>query len=416
MSVKITALNIENVKRVRAVHLTPAESGLTVIGGRNGAGKTSVLDAIAWTLGGAKYAPSDAGRDGAATPPATRIELSNGLIVERKGRNAALKVTDPSGQKAGQALLDSFVSAFALDIPAFMTASPKEKAEVLLQAIGVGDELAKYAAHEADLRQERLVTGRALREAEGHANALPSYPDVGEDAPRMTDLTAEYEAAVTDATRYQKAVDDLQSLRAEIARKRETIQELKAKIEELEEAVSDHEMELAERESWIEGITLPDVNAIRARMSDAEATAEKAAANRAKREALAKAEELRKRHAQLEADIDGIRSARARLLEDATLPLPGVSVDGGELTYQGKKWDCMSGSEQLRVATAISSQINPNCGFVLIDKLEQMDPDTLHEFGVWAESLGLQIIATRVGAGDGCSIIIEDGEAINADG
>lgn len=416
MSVKITALNVENVKRVRAVHLTPAESGLTVIGGRNGAGKTSVLDAIAWTLGGAKFAPSDAGRDGAATPPATRIELSNGLIVERKGRNAALKVTDPSGQKAGQALLDSFVSAFALDIPAFLQASPKEKAEVLLQAIGVGDELAKYAAHDADLRQERLVTGRALREAEGHANALPSYPEVGEDAPRMTDLTAEYEAAVTDATRYQKAVDDLQSLRAEIARKRETIQELKAKIEELEEAVSDHEMELAERESWIEGITPPDVNAIRARMSDAEATAEKAAANRAKREALAKAEELRKRHAQLEADIDGIRSARARLLEDATLPLPGVSVDGGELTYQGKRWDCMSGAEQLRVATAISSQINPECGFVLIDKLEQMDPDTLQEFGAWAESLGLQIIATRVGTGDGCSIVIEDGEVGHAEG
>ena len=175
-------------------------------------------------------------------------------------------------------------------------------------------------------------------------------------------------------------------------------------------------MELAERESWIEGITPPDVNAIRARMRDAEATAEKAAANRAKREALAKAEELRKRHAQLEADIDGLRSARARLLDEATLPLPGVSVDGGELTYQGKRWDCMSGSEQLRVATAISSQINPECGFVLIDKLEQMDPDTLQEFGVWAESLGLQIIATRVGAGDGCSIIIEDGEAINADG
>ena len=144
----------------------------------------------------------------------------------------------PERRKAGQALLDSFVSTFALDLPAFLQASAKEKAEVLLQAIGVGDELAKYAAHEADLRQERLVTGRALREAEGHANSLPSYPDVGEDAPRMTDLAAEYEAAVTDATRYHEAVDDLETLRAEMARKRETIEELKAKIEELEEAVS----------------------------------------------------------------------------------------------------------------------------------------------------------------------------------
>jgi DNA repair ATPase RecN len=416
MSVKITALNVENVKRVRAVHLTPAESGLTVIGGRNGAGKTSLLDAIAWTLGGAKYAPSDAGRDGAATPPATRIEMSNGLIVERKGRNAALKVTDPSGQRAGQALLDSFVSAFALDLPAFMAASPKEKAEALLQTIGVGDELEELAAREDELRQERLVTGRALREAEGHAKELPSYPEAGEDAAHLTDLAAEYEAAVTDAARYHEAADDLYNLRAMIAGKREMIGDLKAKLEELEKAVSDHEMELAERKAWIADVTPPDVDAIRARMRDAEAMAEKASANRAKREALAKAEDLRKRHAELERDIDGVRTARARLLEDATLPLPGLGVDGGELTYQGKRWDCMSGSEQLRVATAISSQINPQCGFVLLDKLEQMDSDTLQEFGAWAESLGLQIIATRVGTGESCSIIIEDGEVSNADG
>ena len=55
---KITRLEIENTKRIRAVTLEPAENGLTVIGGRNGQGKTSVLDAIAWALGGEKYRPS----------------------------------------------------------------------------------------------------------------------------------------------------------------------------------------------------------------------------------------------------------------------------------------------------------------------------------------------------------------------
>ena len=99
---KISSLEIENVKRVRAVHLEPAANGLTVIGGKNGQGKTSVLDAIAWALGGEKYRPSAPQREGAALGPRLKVVLDNGLVVERTGRNSALTVTDPAGRKGGQ--------------------------------------------------------------------------------------------------------------------------------------------------------------------------------------------------------------------------------------------------------------------------------------------------------------------------
>ena len=112
--------------------------------------------------------------------------------------------------------------------------------------------------------------------------------------------------------------------------------------------------------------------------------------------------------------IEKIRADRRKLLDGANLPLPGLSVDGGKLLYQGKAWDCMSGSEQLRVATAIVRCLNPECGFVLLDKLEQMDLQTLSDFGAWLEAEGLQAIATRVSTGDECSVIIEDGWAQNA--
>ena len=86
-------------------------------------------------------------------------------------------------------------------------------------------------------------------------------------------------------------------------------------------------------------------------------------------------------------------------------------MQDGELTYNGAKWDCMSGAEQLRVSAAIVRRLNPQCGFVLMDKLEQMDAATLAEFGAWLEQEGLQVIATRVSTGGECSIIIEDGYA-----
>ena len=81
MAVKISRLEIENVKRVRAVTLEPDANGLTVIGGRNGQGKTSVLDAIAWALGGNRFRPTDAQFDGSVLPPEIKIRLSNGLIA-----------------------------------------------------------------------------------------------------------------------------------------------------------------------------------------------------------------------------------------------------------------------------------------------------------------------------------------------
>ena len=117
MTVKINSLAIENVKRVKAVQMELAQNGLTVIGGRNGQGKTSVLDAIAWALGGDKFKPSNAARDSSTIPPEIHIELSNGLIVERKGAKSNLKVIDPTGEKAGQKLLDSFIEKLALDLP-----------------------------------------------------------------------------------------------------------------------------------------------------------------------------------------------------------------------------------------------------------------------------------------------------------
>jgi len=99
-------------------------------------------------------------------------------------------------------------------------------------------------------------------------------------------------------------------------------------------------------------------------------------------------------------------------LKNAPLPLPGLSVENGELIYQGQKWDNMSGSQRLMVSTAIVRRLNPNCGFVLLDKLEQMDLQTLSEFGRWLETEGLQAIATRVSTGDECSIVIEDGYVV----
>jgi len=118
----------------------------------------------------------------------------------------------------------------------------------------------------------------------------------------------------------------------------------------------------------------------------------KVRANSDKEKAEMDAAEYKEKYEELTVKIDNIREQRTALLDQAPLPLPGLSVQEGELIYNGQKWDNMSGSDQ--------SKLKPECGFVLLDKLEQMDMATLQEFGVWLEQEGLQAIATRVSVGD----------------
>ena len=132
MITKISAVYIENFKRINQVNFNPDEIGITIIGGNNRQGKTSVLDAIMWGLGGAKFAPSTPNNLNGHGDAEIRIELNNGIIVERKGKNGGIKVIDSTGKRAGQELLNEVISVLALNLPKFMESNDKDKALILL--------------------------------------------------------------------------------------------------------------------------------------------------------------------------------------------------------------------------------------------------------------------------------------------
>lgn len=404
-SIKINKLEIENVKRVRAVHVVPSEKGLTVLGGKNNQGKTSVLDSIAWALGGKKYQPSNPRREGSVTPPSLRVELSNGLIVERKGKNSDLKVIDPSGNKAGQALLDSFVEELALDLPKFMEATSKEKARTLLEIIGVGDKLFELDTLENKLYQERLAIGKIADTKKKHAQEMPRHEGVPEELISASDLI--------------KQQQDILGRNAEKERKRRNLAHLEDENKRLKEILQDYQTKLKANENDLvearkSALDLHDESTaeLEANIAKIDEINAKIRINLEKDQAEQEAEYYGQQYKDLNEEIDAIRKERLDLLKGADLPLPGLSVVDGELTFNDQHWDNMSGSEQLRVATAIVRKLKPECGFVLIDKLEQMDVDTMKEFGKWLEQEDLQAIATRVSSGDECQIIIEDGYVV----
>lgn len=401
MAVKISEFQLENVKRIKAVQCEPTQNGITVIGGKNNQGKTSVLDSIAWALGGDRFRPSQAQREGSVIPPYIKIKLSNGIIVERQGKNSSLKVIDPSGNKGGQQLLNEFIESFALNLPKFMEANAKEKADILLRIIGVGDRLFELEKEENEIYNSRHAIGQIAAQKQKYADEMAHYDGMPDDLLSASDLIQEQQEIL------------LQN--AENKKKRERLSELREQKQRLQQALEECEKELKIAELSAAELEDRSTAELEENIQKIDEINVKIRSNLDKERAEEEAHRYQEQYNECSVQLENIRSEKKKLLESVDLPLPGLSVEDGEITLNGMKWDNMSGSDQLKAATAIIRRLNPKCGFVLMDKLEQMDLDTLCDFGHWLEREGLQVIATRVSTGDECSIVIEDGYSVPAE-
>lgn len=424
MSVKIASLELENVKRIHAVELEPAQDGLTVIGGKNAQGKTSVLDAIAWALGGDKMKPADPNRKGGATPARLRVELSNGIVVERKGKNGSLHVTDTTGKKAGQQLLNDFISQLALNIPRFMNGSDADKATALLQTLGIDAELAKIDGSIRATFQDRQLVGRDAKAKRAHAEKLPHHDDAPTEPVSAAALIQEQQAILARNGEKLKAKQDAEDTAKKAEFARSNAYAATSRVADLEQQLTEARAELARRTKEAEEaeekakvlaqttaeLVLESTEEIESSIANIETINNKVRDNQAKAEADAEALRVEQEYDGLTQKLEDLRAKRRGLLDGAPLPLPELSIDDeGALTYKDHTWGDMSGAEQLVVATAIVRATKPECGFVLVDKLEQFDTDELKKFGEWAKGEGLQIIGTRVATDDSCTVVIVDG-------
>ncbi len=404
--VKIIQLDITDFKRIKAFNITPEQVGTTVIGGKNAQGKTSVLDALEYLLGGGKHKPTSAQREGAEKPPVIAGKLSNGITVKRSGKNSALTVTDETGMKGGQTLLDELFSQLSLNITPFLESSAKKKAETLLKTIGVGDELDKIDAEEKRLSDERVIVGRESKNKQGLAESLPSF----DDAPKEP-------VVIGELIQQQKEIVDQiyanQSVRMNRLSLASLIESYDSDIAEQERVIAQLKNDRQATKDNLDATPAPpddqSTDEIESQIANAESLNEKYRANEAKAAARKESLAVCASYEKLTDKIESARDSRTALLDGADMPLDGLSVDAGELTYKSQKWDCMSQAEQLRVACAIAMKLKPDCGLLVLDGAEKFDVDTMKDFDKWAKVNNLQIITTRVSTGDECTIVIEDG-------
>jgi len=332
-----------------------------------------------------------------------------------------LKIDAPHSDKSGQGLLNEFINSFALNLSSFLTITDKARAAILLEIIGV--DLTPFDEKSAKLEADRLAIGRLEVKAKGHAESMPYDEAAGATLMTPTDIMAELERMVNVNAKNRDIRERAEAFQANIKLQVSKINHAQKVLFDAEEKVKAANEELKEQQDSLarmegeykkateqtEFLKDEDTTALKTKLAEIDAMNAQIRQNLERDKAFEDVATNHEEYLSLQRQIEDIRDEKQALLNGAHMPLEELSVENSILTYKGHAWDCMSHAEQLVAATAICQAINPNMGFVLIDKLESMDVKTLREFGAWLEKEGLQAITTRVSKGSECSVIIEDG-------
>jgi len=422
---KIIELRAENVKRLHAVHIKP-DGSLFVVGGKNGAGKTSVLDSVAYALGGKDLICEQPLRKGKAKGFVS-VDLGD-LKVTRTFTAAgggSLKVESPDGtpHRSPQAMLDALVGRLSFDPLAFSRMEPRQQQETLKALVGL--DFTEVDAKRAGLYDERRDVNRRAKQLEGRLAGMTRHEDAPAEEVSVFDLTAELEKASEEALRVDglRADQEAAQLEASAARQRmeETAEEIRVLRHKLVRLA-------AEEDSWRNSIpgheqrdldlgkaivdaepALPDRDAIRARIGGAEDANRQVRENAAHAEQAAELKGSREQAATLTEKIDALDVSKAEQIAAAEFQVEGLGFDEGGVSLEGIPFSQASSAEQLRVSVGMGLAMNPKLRVLLIRDGSLLDEDSLRLVAEMAEIADAQVWIERVGEDEATSIVIDDG-------
>lgn len=434
---KIKAFHAINFKGLKDVEIPAPDPALVIVTGRNGAGKTSVIDAVESALGGAASSPGVPVRRGA---PRAAVVVDLGDVVVTRRWDAAgktsLSVENPDGTRARspQALLDSLYRRATFDPVAFSRQDAKAQAKTLRTLAGLDGPFARLDAQAQALRDERADANRAARDLEGEYRRFPaaeSFEGVPDAEESVADLSAEHAEAVEEKARNDAIRYDVRTARRAADRAGEDREQAERAVRELTERLRAAEARLAETTlecaraaetlAWAEaeaqGLADPDVESIRTRMRDAESVNAKVRTKRRRAEAMAKWEEAREKADGLTEALRTLDAERSALLSEARYPVTGLDVRDDVVLLGGVPLDQANSAARIRVGLAVGAALNPGLKVALVRDGSLLDEDALAELTRWAEAEGMQVWLERVGGRESPEgIIIEEGRVYRDNG
>ena len=338
--VKLIGLTVKDFNRIHVAEMRFDGDGLVPVCGRNGHGKSSALDALAWAFGGPRAVPSTTSpiRHGAKAADVV-VETSTFRLERRQtasGNRFAMTGKDGTEIKSSQAALDAMYSALTFDPLAFARMKPAEQREALISALGLEDELAAIEADRKRAFDERTIAGRQLKSVRAQFEALPE-PDPFTPAEEVSaaDLIAQMGEAQKLASERAHLDESLQRLAVASEETHARIKRLRAELEAEEEGLVRFGEQAATATVARDAITVPDIDALQKRLDTIEETNREARAAKAWREKRTEVETAEQEHRALDAAVEGFEAARKSLVAGARLPVAGLEIHEDGLSLSG---------------------------------------------------------------------------------
>lgn len=403
----ITRLQAHNVKKLKAVDVEFDEENAVTIQGPNSAGKSSILDAIWFALGGGRtFKDQEVIRKGEEEAEAI-VDLDGFRIIRKWTESGSyLKVMDTEGREysSPQSMLDEFAQAFMFDPLAFLELHPSEQKAKLLELSGHADELETLEADYDEVYQERRDINRDVRKLESQVEAMEDVDEdlADEEVPTTADLMEELDAAKESRRRKQ-------GLTSSIEENRSQAEELRNKAQALEEEADAWEEEVDE-------IEVPDIDALKEKVEEADEKRDQVEAAKDKVQFVEELEEAQEASEEKTLRLEEIEEEKQAIIEEADLP-EGIGFDEDAVTFNGLPLAQAGMSEKLRVSMNIAMHMDPKLKIVQLRDASLLDDDARAEVEAMAEEMDFQVLLELVGPADGdASILIEDGEIVNDEG
>lgn len=423
---KIVKLNAENIKKLQAVEITP-QGDVVTIAGKNGAGKSSILDSIWWALAGTSHIQAEPIRKG-QTRARIRLDLGE-LIVERRFTEggSSLSVENAEGARfpSPQKMLDALLGELSFDPLAFSRMEPRKQF----------DELRRVAKLEVDIETldglnrsdyaKRTDVNREAKARRAQAEGISFPPDTPDAPVNIDNLAGELEEAgkfnaeiERRSARRREAEAKIETTRgaAQVARTRaEALRNEADAAERLAASLTEEADMLAKRLAEAEPLPEPkDTERIRVSITAAQERNRNAAKREQKVKLTAEAVALEAQSRALTEQMEARDKEKADAIKEAQMPVEGLGFGDGVVTYRGIPLVQASSAEQLRVSVAIAMAANPKIRVIRIQDGSLLDDDGLAAVAEMAKANDYQIWIERVATDGKVGILIEDGMVKNA--
>jgi len=426
---KVTELIIENVMKVKAIHILPKGEVITVQG-QNGAGKSSILNALVMGFKGKKEFPAEPIRrgskkgsikisiDGDDTVPAFTITQS----ITDKSSTLTIEPDKVLAGETPRSFLDKLIGKISFDPLAFINEEGKKQRRVLMELIGI--DVDKMDREEKALFDERTVIGRDLKVAKARTEGLDYYKDVKEtEEVKVSELSVK----LTKAMNWNQNIKDRElaneklkntgvTTRGKIDGVKEQIQNLQTELEHLELLLANQKKEFVAERDAISELETIDISDINAEIQGIESTNAKIRANNTHKIESQALQAIQRKYESVDKHLEIYRANRLEIIQKANIPVPGLTFDEDGLLYNDIPLSQCSDGEKLMVSMGISMALNPTMRVVRIKDGSLLDKKNMAILGTMCKDKDFQLWIERVSDSDSyekggkVGILIEEGE------